>query len=261
MRLLVPVVAGILGIAAGITAALVVPRPDGSPGESSEEPSERPSEDPPAPKRVRDPLHLGIPLVNLECTGESVLVVGQGDSAAPLTTAVVNNSDLDLRYLRTEHSCDTLWIAASDKRPRFVVYSGPYDGMQEPCELRMDPAHKGDAVTNLRPGREMLVKCLCVLPVAGFPDLRPGMAVDPGSGIWVRSLQGMLVEYDEQRRADGDPPPYFLKSNVTGVYDEATQARIAAYQPDRDIEERELGSVLHDTWRALTDDTCKLYDF
>jgi hypothetical protein len=244
-RLLAPVVAGVLGVVAGVVAALVAP---GDP-------------EPSGAGAVADPLHLGIPLDDLDCTGESVLVVGRGDSAAPLAAAVANNPDLSLRSLRSHDSCRTVWAPAMEEPPQYAVYAGPYDRMTEPCELRMGPDHKGDVVTNLTAGNDTFVKCLCVLPVAAFPDLTPGMAVDPGSGIWVRSLQGMLVDLDRRRRADGDPPPYFPAAGVTGVYDRATADRIRAYQPQRDIAEEEYGEVRADTWRALTDDTCQLYSF
>ncbi len=239
-----PVVAGVLGIAAGVVTALVVP--------ADPDPGSRPAE---------DPLRLGIPLVNLDCTDESVLVVARGDSAAPLVSAVANNPDLRLRYLRSVDSCQTLYAPANQGQPEYVVYAGPYNGMPEPCELRMGVDHKGDAVTKLTAGTETFVKCLCVLPVAGFPDLTPGMEVDPANAIWVRSLQSMLVDLDLQREADGEPGPYFTRRSVTGVYDEPTQERIEAYQSESVFDESEHGSVLHATWLALTDDACRLYDF
>jgi hypothetical protein len=241
---MVPVVAGVLGIVAGVTTALVVEADDAGPGEV-----------------IEDPLRLGIPLVDLDCNDETVLVVGSGDSAAPLLEAIANNPDLPLSYLRPAESCGTQWAPGLQDAPEYAVYAGPYDQPTDPCELRMSPDNKGDVVTKLTAGNETFVKCLCVLPVSTFPDLIPGMAVDPGNAIWVRSLQGMLIDLDNQREEDGDPPPYFTNSGVTGVYDDTTQARIEAYQPERDIEVGEYGSVLTATWRALTDDTCKLYDF
>lgn len=236
--------AGVLGIAAGVTSALVVESDDPSQGD-----------------RVEDPLHLRIPLVNRDCTGESLLVVARGDSAAPLAAAVANNPDLQLSYLRNEDSCQTIYGPPSQGEPEYVVYAGPYDGMSEPCELRMSAEHQGDAVTNLRADNETFVKCLCVLPVATFPELRPDMPVDPGDAVWVRSLQSMLVDLDDQREADGEDGPFFKVSDVTGIYDENTQQRIEAYQAEGVFEASEHGSVLFDTWRAITDETCRLYEF
>ncbi len=240
---LLPVAAGVLGLVAGVVTALVT------------------NDDPDGSQPVVDPLHLGIPLVNLDCTGESLLLVAQGSSTPPLAASVANNSDLDLRYLRPDESCDTLFAPASQGVPDYAVYAGPYDGMPEPCELRMSPEHQGDAVTNLTSGNDTFVKCLCALPVAQFPDLTPGMDPDPTIANYVRSLQSLLVDLDNQRELDGEDGPFFKITDVTGVYDETTQTRIEAFQDESVFAERERGSVLAATWKALTDDTCKLYDF
>jgi hypothetical protein len=246
-RLLMPVLAAVLGIGAGVATAVVI--------------SDSDEADP--PESFADPLHLGIPLVDLECTGESLLVVGSGDATPPLAAAVANNPDLPLRYLRTDDSCNTLWAARSQVPSEYVVYAGPYNSATEPCEARMDVQHKRDFVTKLTSGNQSFVRCPCELPVAEFPDLVPGMGVDPGTAIWIRSLQGLLVGLDDQRELDGDPPlpPYFNARDISGVYDETTEQRIAAYQPRRDIEPSEYGEVRFATWKALVDDACPLYDY
>lgn len=244
-RLLLPVLAGVLGLVGGVVTAVVVAddAQDSGPGSSS------------------DPLHLGIPLVDLGCTGEALLVVGRGDGTPPLAAAVADNTDLPLRYLRTAESCPTLWAFPSQEAPTYVVYAGPYDAMTEPCRLRMAETNKGDVVTNLTAGNDAFVECSCVLPVAQFPDLTPGLAVDPGNAIWVRSLQRLLTDLDDHREAGGQPGPYFQPRDISGVYDETTEQRIRAFQPTRDISPPEYGSVLAPTWRALVDDTCRLYSF
>ena len=215
-RILVPLVAGVVGLVGGVVTALAVPDRDG-PGAAEDVGA--------------DPLHLGIPLVDLDCTGEPVLVVGRGDSAPPLVASIADNPDLPLRYLRTDRSCATLWAPEAQGAPEYVVYAGPYDGMREPCERRMSVDNKGDVVTNLTAGNDLFVKCLCVLPVAQFPDLEPGMAVDPGSGIWVRSLQSLLSDLDAKHVAAGRAGTYVRPRDITGVYDETTQQRIRTYQP------------------------------
>lgn len=238
-----PVAAGVLGLLAGVITALVA------------------ADDHEGSDPITDPLHLGIPLINLECSGDALLLVAQGSSLPPLAASVANFPELDLRYLRPDESCATLYAPQSQGIPDYVVYAGPYDAMSEPCELRMRAEHKGDAVTNLRAGNESFVKCLCALPVAAFPDLTPGLDADPAIANYVRSLQSMLVDLDNQREDDGEPGPYFKTSGVTGRYDEATQARIEAYQAEGVFSESERGSVHSATWKALTDDACKLYDF
>lgn len=246
LRLLLPVVAGLLGTAAGVTTALVAPAErDGGPAAES----------------FNDPLHLGIPLVDLECTGEALLVVARGDSAPPLATAVANSADLGLRYLRTDDSCPTRWGSRPDDLPEYVVYAGPFDSMPEPCEIRMRENNKGDAVTNLTNGNDAYVRCPCVLPVATFPELTPGLPLDPGSAIWVRSLQGLLVDLDDDREERGEPGPYFEPRDVTGRYDESTAQRIRALQEENDISPTEYGSVLTPTWRVLTEVVCGTLEF
>jgi hypothetical protein len=243
VRLLLPVAAGVLGLLAGVVTALVA------------------ADDPDGSVPNADPLHLGIPLVNLDCTGDSLLLVAQGSSSPPLIAAVANNPELDLHYLRPDESCDTLYAPQSQGVPDYAVYAGPYDGMPEPCELRMSPEHQGDTVTNLTSGNDSFVKCLCALPVSAFPELRPGMEPDPAIGNYVRSLQSLLVDLDNQREIDGEDGPFFKITDVTGVYDETTQARIEDYQDEGVVLPSERGSVLFTTWKTLTDDTCKLYDF
>lgn len=246
VRLLLPLVAGVVGAVAGVATALVAPA----------DRDERP-----AAESFNDPLHLGIPLVDLECTGEALLVVARGDAAPPLASAVANSGDLGLRYLRTDDSCPARFGARPDDVPEYIVYAGPYDSMPEPCELRMLESNKGDAVTNLVGGNETYVRCPCVLPVATFPELTPGMQVDPANAIWVRSLQGLLVDLDDVREEQGQPGPYFEPRDVTGRYDEATEQRIRALQEQSDISPSEYGSVLAPTWRELTENVCGTLEF
>ena len=92
-RVIAPLVAAVLGISGGIATALVVPDDDGSEPNTS---------------TVNDQLHLGIPLVSQDCTGEALLVVGYGDNVAPLGSAVANNGTKGLRYLRSDESCETV---------------------------------------------------------------------------------------------------------------------------------------------------------
>ena len=117
-RLIAPLVAAVLGISGGIATALVVPD----------------DEDEPRASTYNDPLHLGIPLVDQDCTGESLLVVGYGDTVAPLGSAAGMKG---ARYLRSDDSCPTALAAAGKETPAYVVYLGPYDTRREPCELRM----------------------------------------------------------------------------------------------------------------------------
>lgn len=242
-RVLLPVIAGLLGIAGGVTTALVVPG-----GAETDRPSS-----------VDDPLRVGVPLVDLTCTGEAVLVLGFGDTAAPIASAVANNPDLGVRYLRTDESCPTVWSSNPDDVPEYVAYAGPYDSMTEPCELRMDGEHKRDDVTNLSAGNDLYVQCLCVLPFTAGPRLELGMVSDATTTIWVRALQLAFVSIDADREARGAAGPFYELPDVTGIYDETIEARVELFQPLRDI--TTLGVVEADTWKAVADEVCPLYDF
>ena len=90
-RLIAPLVAAVLGISGGIATALVVPG----------------DEDEPRASTYNDPLHLDIPLVDQDCTGESLLVVGYGDTVASLGSAASGFKSKGARYLRSDDSCPT----------------------------------------------------------------------------------------------------------------------------------------------------------
>src|SRR4051812_44357581 len=94
-RVVAPLVAAVLGIAGGVATALTVPGDDGDHGDNGDRAS------------VSDPLNLGVPLENQDCTGQVLLVVGYGNSVAPLSLAVANSSSDALKYLRSDGSCDT----------------------------------------------------------------------------------------------------------------------------------------------------------
>ena len=226
--------AAVLGAGGGVATALVV------------------AGEPPRAAPPDDPLHLGIPLVDQGCTGESLLVVGYGDSAAPLGTAVANNGTNGVRYLRSEESCGTILGSESEPSPTYVVYLGPYKSLAEPCEARMTPEHRGDFVTVLRSGNDTLVKCPCALPTSAAPELRPGMVADAVEAVWIRSLQAMLNDYD---------PARFPRRAITGEYDDATVARVTEVQREQAGVPTTPGVVDAATWGVITDRICRIYDF
>ncbi|MGZ4466498.1 MAG: peptidoglycan-binding domain-containing protein [Nocardioides sp.] len=199
---------------------------------------------------AQDPLGLGVPLADLGCTGRSVLVVGAGDTAAPLAAAVADNPGGHVRYLRTADSCDTAWGPSDQPAPAYVAYLGPYAERATPCAARMSVQHKGDSVTRLRSGNTSFVKCICELSPETFPVLSVGMATDPATGIWVRALQGTLVDID---------PARFTQDEVTGVYDARTAARIRPLQAYNAVDPN--GVVDAVTWRLVRDRACGTYDY
>lgn len=197
----------------------------------------------------RDPLRLGVDLVDQPCSGESLLVLGFGDNAAPLAGSA---SEAGARYLRTDDSCRTVLGPEGQAAPAYVVYTGPYETLTEPCELRMTPEHRADFVAVLREGRQDLVKCPCVLPPSAAPDLTPLMDATAEESVWIRALQSMLHDFDSRA---------FPRAQITGRYDAPTVARVTELQEVRGGVASRPGYVDEATWSALTDRICKIYDF
>ena len=236
-----PLVAALVGIVAGTTTALVTV-------ESATEKKDDPTAE------VRDPLGLNIPLVRLDCSvGSGILILGFGDTAPALRAAVAENPGGEPRYLETGESCDTIYgPERKQEPPTYAVFLGPYDNLVDPCRLRMDPVRRGDFVTHLQSGNTDSVKCVCVLPPsADRPTLRVGMPESDEAAVWIRSLQGMLRDADEKR---------FPPSWITGIYDQRTADRVIEFQETSRVKS-EPGEVDDDTWGLLTTRLCDNYDF
>jgi hypothetical protein len=225
-------VAAVLGIVAGLTTAFVVP----GGGDNS-------------PVGFADPLDLRIPLKNLDCTDQAILVISYGNSQPAMSGDVADNSGSDLHYLRTDKSCPTIYGAEVGPTPEYAAYLGPYDDLTEPCAQRLTPAHRGDFVTRLRALNDIHVQCACVLPVTTFPELTTGMDID-ANVIWVRTLQGLLSDLD---------PVLFPKEDITGIYDQRTVDRVRAIQTQAPM--TVTGVVGTRVWKYLRAKNCKTYDF
>jgi hypothetical protein len=234
-RVVAPLVAAVLGIGGGVATAIVVPA-DHGPGTTTSS----------------DPLHLGIPLVDQDCSGASLLVIGYGSTAVPLSSAVANSPRKGLRYLRSDASCPTVLGPEGKPAPAYVVYRGPYDGRSEPCEIRMSGVESGRFVTVLRSGNEQLVKCPCEIPASRAPRLFVGMEADQQETLWIRGLQSMFFD---------DDPDAFPRTAVTGGYDQRTAARVSVFQDDAPGKLTEPGVVDPATWGILTDRLCRNYDY
>jgi hypothetical protein len=234
VRLVAPLVAAVLGIGGGVATALVM------------------SDDERTGPTASDPLRLGIPLVDQDCSGESVLVVGYGNTVAPLSSAVANTDKDGLRYLSTDRSCDTVLGPERKPTPAYVVYRGPYDSRSEPCEIRMSGQESGSFVTVLRSGNEQLVKCPCEVPASLAPRLTLGMEADQSETLWIRGLQAMFND---------DAPEAFPHDAITGDYDEPTADRVAHFQDDAPGKVTTRGVVDATTWGILTDRLCRNYDY
>jgi hypothetical protein len=234
----------------GVTAGVVVGLTSGAPGPSAADdggPSASPGATPGTPD---DPLGLDVPFQNLQCDGETILVVGWGDTRGALSNAVSANADAGVKYLSVADSCTTLYGAEKQEPPTYAAYLGPFDSLTAPCVLRMSVDHKSDVVTSLKPGVKIHVQCLCVLPPTTFPTLAVGMEPDTQAGIYVRALQRLLVDIDANPR-----------HHITGVYDAETAEMIEPLQELNAIDVDPPGLVETLTWQMLRDKACLKYDF
>lgn len=231
-RLVAPLVAAVLGIAGGVTTALV-------------------TDHDPAPA-ASDPLGLGIPLVNQSCSLKSITVLAYGDSTAVLENAIANAGDTKVSYLRGAESCDTVYGSPGEPVPRYVVYSGPYAATKTPCASRMEGDDRRGSVTRLRSGNTDFVKCSCVLPDDVAPTLRVGDPVDGQTVAWIRLLQVMLHD---------NAPKAFPDSDVTGRYEQPTADRVAYYQARSPGKATVPGVVDATTWGILNQRLCPHYSW
>ena len=111
---------------------------------------------------------------------------------------------------------------------------------------------RGDFVTHLQSGNTDSVKCVCILPGSvGRPTLRVGTPATGADSVWIRSLQGMLVDADDER---------FPRDWITGTYDQRTADRVIEFQESSRVTS-ERGVVDDATWGLLSQRLCGSYDF
>ena len=198
---------------------------------------------------VDDPLGLGVGMVDQPCSThpqhDPLLVVATGDTSSALAGAVAESPD-HTRYLDISRSCDTAWVT-DQAQPHYAAYIGPYPNARQACQVRMSAAHRGDIVTLLRAGDTEPVECVCYLSYATMPVLRPGMEADAVDGIYIRSLQRLLLALGERE-----------VTHSKGVYDEQTIAQVRRVQ-DRTLRLPATGIVDAQTWHALQTQACALY--
>jgi hypothetical protein len=240
------VLAAVVGVVAGTLVGIATTGE--SPDAKANDPGSSPTSA--APGNSTDPLSLGVPLENLDCTTQKILVVGWGDTSGILASAVSANRDGDAKYLDTAQSCNTVYGPEDEPTPRYVVYLGPFDSTSEPCGLRMSVDHKGDAVTSLKSGQRTHVPCLCVLRPADFPELSFGMHPSTRDGIYVRALQQMLLDIG-----------LITATHVTGYFDQATANVITKLQKLNALTPAKYGQVERLTWIQIRDRGCVGFDF
>lgn len=214
-------VSGVLGVALGIGGGLALDH-----GQAT----------------FADPLRLGIPLVNQQCTDDVLLTVARGNSAAQLGNVVAENPDRATSYLNTTKSCDTAWNPQDRPPPRYVVYDGPFGTRAQACDAQFSAGHPGGVVTVLTDGTTDIVHCLCFVSLPR-PTMRTTMATDGTSGIWIRQLQRMLADLGLGSVDD-----------ISGSYDLTTAAKIREFQ--RANKRPATGEVDAETWHRLLGRAC-----
>lgn len=227
-----PLAAALLGATAGLTTALVV---DDEPG---------------GPTTSEDPLGVNLPFENLDCTGQAVYVLGYGDTAQKIASTAINYSADEVRYLSTEDSCDTYWAPNGAEHQDYVAYSGPYDSPTVPCVERM--SSKRDDVVILDEDADSYVQCVCWIPLADLPELRPSNETTPQLAIWVRALQNAFIDLDTAEEREGG----FRPGDVTGIFDDKTERRVREFQEEDADFNPGTGIVEFETWKAIVDNLC-----
>jgi len=190
-----------------------------------------------------------VPLKNLDCTGDTILVVGWGETRSAIYNAVQYNNEAGVKYLETAKSCNTLYGAEKQDTPTYAAYLGPFDSLSEPCSLRMSVDHARDVVTTLKPGVQIHVQCLCAVNPVDMPPLNVGMVADTRDGIYIRALQRLLVDMGLK------PGP------ITGEYNPKTAAVIQKLQRINAIDPTLYKQVEQQTWQLIRDRGCLQYDF
>ena len=240
-RVVAPLVAAVLGIGGGVATALVVPDDDEADGTST----------------FNDPLHLGIPLVDQDCTGESLLVVGYGNSVAPLGTAVANNGRKGValpalrRVVRRRSSA-----RRARRRRRTSSTSAPTRPSQEPCEMRMTPEHRG----GLRHGAALRQRARwSSAPARCRAARRPSCS----GSAWTEPAASRRSGSAPCRRCSTTTTrqefPHRDHRRVRRARRSARVTEIQQEQPG--VPTEPTACVDEATWRILTDRICRIYDY
>jgi hypothetical protein len=200
-------------------------------------------------EELPDPLGLGIPMVNVDCTGEALLIVGRGNDARDLRDSVVDFDSEGARYLEPSESCETAYPPYEGAPASYAVYLSGYASIEAACTVRMRNDHKSDMVTVMKAGEDRdAVMCPCVLDRASLPEIGgEGEDVTTVSSMWTSAYQNMLIRagYEEQK--------------VTGLFDEQTLYWTRALQTDTELPP--LAKVTTDTWVQLRDKACREYNY
>ena len=200
-----------------------------------------------------DPLGLGIPMVNVDCTGEALLIVGRGNDAGDLRDSVVDFDSEGARYLEQSESCETAYPPYEGAPATYAVYLSGYASIEAACTVRMRNDHKSDMVTVMKAGEDRdAVMCPCVLDRTSLPEIGgEGEDVTTESVMWTSAYQNMLIRAGS--KVLDDP------REVTGEFDKVTLDATRALQTETLLPP--LGKVTTDTWVQLRSKACREYNY
>ena len=195
-----------------------------------------------------DPLELGIPLENVDCTGETLMLVAIGDTRAALAPSVRDSDELGVKYLKPAESCTTAYPRREGTTPQYAAYLS-YPSLEAACTDRMTNVHKDDFVTLMRAGNTDQVMCPCELDRTTLPEIGEGREPTTESRMWTSMYQWMLVELD---RLD-------LDEIAMGTFDQETIDATRTFQGNNNL--NPYGFVDQDTWAAIRDKSCGLFRY
>ena len=197
--------------------------------------------------RVVDPLGLGVPMENVGCTGETLVIVGSGGSRTSLVPAARDWDEDGVKYLETDRSCDTIYSRGGDKTPTYVAYLA-FPTAEAACKERMTLAHKNDLVTRMRLRNTDRVMCPCELDRTALPEIGEDREITDESRMWTAMYQQML---EKLGRLDID-------RDDLGDFNRATEEATRLLRNGSNMEP--WGYVDQETWTVVRDRSCRLFD-
>lgn len=189
---------------------------------------------------TRDPLGLGVPLVNMGCTGEYVVVLASsGTPRAYVSTLAPTVAVPAARYLTTQDSCSS-FVQQIDGRRIYASYIGPFPDLLSACSALEAAGVTGSYARWLDAGVESRSVCACRPEVA-----RPRVSRILDQEV-VNSMRARAVSDAQVLLARAG---YNDQNAFGGVFGELTDSWVRDFQ--RDVGLRATGVITPSTWQAL----------
>ena len=193
-----------------------------------------------------DPLGLGVPLENVACGSEIIMIVGFGNTRGGLAPAVTDYDEDGVKYLETDQSCDTAYPLRGGEVQQYAAYL-TYPTVESACAERMTTLHKNDFVTRMRSGNEDPVMCPCELDRTTLPEIGEGFDETTKSRMWTSQYQIMLAQMGRLDTVGLD----------LGTFGQETIDATRRLQGNNNL--NPYGYVDQDTWAVLRDKACELF--